>query len=46
MLTLHDLTEFSLRSTRPLAFQLDGEYLGERTKVAFSAVPDALRVFC
>ena len=46
MVTLHDLTEFGLRSSRPLAFQLDGEYLGERTKVAFSAVPDALRVFC
>jgi diacylglycerol kinase family enzyme len=46
MLRLHDLTEFGLRSSRPLAFQLDGEYLGERTKVAFSAVPDALRVFC
>ena len=33
-------------SARPLAFQVDGDYLGERSKVTFSAVPDALRVFC
>lgn len=45
-LTLHDLEEFTLRALRPLAFQLDGEYLGEKTKVTFSAVSDALRVFC
>ncbi len=45
-LTLHDLSGFTLLSSRPLAFQLDGEYLGERTKVTFSAVPDAVRVFC
>lgn len=46
MLRLHDLTEFTLRAARPLALQMDGDYVGERTKVAFSAVPDALRVFC
>jgi diacylglycerol kinase family enzyme len=46
ILTLHDLGEFTLRSGRPLAFQVDGDYVGERTKVSFSAVPDALRVFC
>jgi diacylglycerol kinase family enzyme len=46
MLTLHDVDEFTLRASRPLAFQLDGDYLGEKTKVTFSAVPDALRVFC
>jgi len=46
MMTLHDLTEFDLRAARPVAFQVDGDYVGERTKVAFSAVPDALRVFC
>jgi diacylglycerol kinase family enzyme len=28
-----------------MALQLDGDYLGERTKVSFSAVPDALRVY-
>jgi diacylglycerol kinase family enzyme len=46
MLTLHDLTEFTVRSTRPVSFQIDGEYLGEKEKMEFSAVPAALRVFC
>jgi diacylglycerol kinase family enzyme len=46
ILNLHDLGEFTLRSCRPLAFQLDGDYLGQREKVTFSAVPEALRVFC
>ena len=46
MMTLHDLSTFTLSSARPLAFQVDGDYLGERTKVTFSAVPDAVRVFC
>jgi diacylglycerol kinase family enzyme len=46
MMTLHDLSAFTLSSTRPLAFQVDGDYLGERTKVTFAAVPDAIRVFC
>jgi diacylglycerol kinase family enzyme len=45
-LTRHDLSGFTLSAHRPTAFQLDGEYLGERTKVTFTAVPDALRVFC
>jgi diacylglycerol kinase family enzyme len=46
MLTLHDLPEFTLRSSRPMAFQMDGDYLGEKEKVTFSSVPEALRVFC
>jgi diacylglycerol kinase family enzyme len=46
VLGLHDLAEFTLRSARPLAFQVDGEYLGERDKIQFSAVRDALRVVC
>ena len=46
MLRLHDMTEFSLRAARPLAFQVDGDYVGEKSKVTFSAVPDALRVYC
>ncbi len=45
-MTLHDLSAFTVSSARPLAFQVDGDYLGERTKVTFSAVPDAVRVFC
>jgi diacylglycerol kinase family enzyme len=46
VLGLHDLAAFTLRSTRPMAFQLDGDYLGEREKVQFNAVPLALRVVC
>jgi len=46
VLRRHNLSEFTLRSTRPLAFQVDGDYLGEKSKIAFTAVPDALRVLC
>jgi diacylglycerol kinase family enzyme len=42
----HDLSSFVLTASRPTAFQIDGEYLGERTNATFTAVPDALRVFC
>lgn len=41
---LHDLGRFSLRSDRPLGFQVDGDYLGEREHVSFTAVSNALRV--
>ncbi|WFE26925.1 diacylglycerol kinase family protein [Solwaraspora sp. WMMD791] len=41
---LHDLSEFTISATRPQAFQLDGDYLGERLKVRFTAVREALRV--
>jgi diacylglycerol kinase family enzyme len=44
VLSLHDQTEFTLRSTRPIAWQVDGEYMGERECVAFRAIPRALRV--
>jgi diacylglycerol kinase family enzyme len=46
VLRLHDVAEFGLRASEPVAFQLDGDYLGAREKVRFSAVPSALRVFC
>ena len=46
VLRLHDVAEFGLRASQPVAFQLDGDYLGEREKVLFTAVPSALRVFC
>jgi diacylglycerol kinase family enzyme len=46
VLALHDLSEFTLCSPRPVAFQLDGEYLGDRVEVEFSSVPAALRVVC
>ena len=43
---LHDLAEFTVVTSRPQAFQLDGDYLGERQKVHFTSVPSALRVIC
>ncbi|GIE83850.1 diacylglycerol/lipid kinase family protein [Actinoplanes regularis] len=46
VLRLHDLAEFTVVSSRPQAFQLDGDYLGERQKVHFVSVPSALRVVC
>ncbi|MEU7620012.1 diacylglycerol kinase family protein [Micromonospora rifamycinica] len=46
VLRLHDLEEFTLVSARPQAFQLDGDYLGERHKVRFTSVSGALRVIC
>lgn len=44
MLSLHDLAEFEFRASRPIAFQVDGEYVGERERVLFRSVPHALRV--
>jgi diacylglycerol kinase family enzyme len=46
VLRLHDLAGFSLRTTRPIGFQVDGEFLGDRDKVEFASVPAALRVVC
>jgi diacylglycerol kinase family enzyme len=46
VLRRHDLAEFTLLANEPVAFQVDGEYLGEREKVRFTSVPSALRVFC
>jgi diacylglycerol kinase family enzyme len=43
---LHDQDDFTVVATRPQAFQLDGDYLGERQKVHFTSVPQALRVIC
>jgi diacylglycerol kinase family enzyme len=43
---LHDQSEFTVVANRPQAFQLDGDYLGERQKVHFVSVPEALRVIC
>ena len=44
ILSLHDEREFTFRATRPIAFQVDGEYVGEPEHVTFCSVPDALRV--
>jgi diacylglycerol kinase family enzyme len=40
----HDLAAIGLRAARPMAFQLDGEYMGEVEEVRFRSVPQALRV--
>ncbi len=34
----------TIRSARPIAFQVDGEYLGETEAVKFQFVPRALRI--
>ena len=41
---LHDERRFVLESDVPLAFQLDGEYLGDHARVAFQCLPGALTV--
>jgi diacylglycerol kinase family enzyme len=46
LLLLHDMTRFTLTSPVPIAFQVDGDYLGERQRLTFSAIPEALRVVC
>ncbi|WP_219461041.1 diacylglycerol/lipid kinase family protein [Nonomuraea rhizosphaerae] len=44
LVQLHDEPEFTLSASRPVAFQLDGDYLGERESVTFRAIPNALQV--
>ena len=44
LLRLHDVPELVLRGDRPLALQVDGDDLGDRTEVVFRAVPRALDV--
>jgi diacylglycerol kinase family enzyme len=44
VLTLHDEAELTVSSVRPVAFQIDGEYMGEYERVSFRAVPGALCV--
>jgi diacylglycerol kinase family enzyme len=46
VLRLSDQAEFTVLADRPQAFQLDGDYLGERQKVHFVSVAEALRVIC
>jgi diacylglycerol kinase family enzyme len=41
---LHDVDGFSLESDIPLPFQLDGEYVGDRTSVRFGCLRSALSV--
>jgi diacylglycerol kinase family enzyme len=45
VLAYHDQPCITLRASRPVACQIDGEYVGEREIVTFRSVPEALRVF-
>jgi diacylglycerol kinase family enzyme len=40
----HDLPGLTIDSSRPLACQVDGEYIGERERLVLRSVPNALRV--
>jgi diacylglycerol kinase family enzyme len=44
VVSLHDQSAFTLHSDRPVALQVDGEYVGEHESVTFRAVPRTLRV--
>jgi diacylglycerol kinase family enzyme len=44
VVSLHDTAEMTLLADRPVAFQVDGEYVGERERVTFRSVPGALQV--
>ncbi len=44
LLSVRGMESLTLRSARPIAFQADGEYLGETEAVKFQFVPHALRV--
>ncbi|WP_433515822.1 diacylglycerol/lipid kinase family protein [Nonomuraea sp. CA-143628] len=44
LVQLHDESEFTLAADRPVAFELDGDYLGERESVTFRSIPNALQV--
>jgi diacylglycerol kinase family enzyme len=44
MVTATALTGVTFRADRPIAFHIDGEYLGETELVTFRYLPDALHV--
>jgi len=44
LVALHDVGQFTLVGDRPLAVQVDGDYVGERQRATFRAVPNALDV--
>ena len=44
VVSLHDQDALSFRAVRPVAFQVDGEYVGEREHVLLRSIPNALRV--
>lgn len=44
VVTLHDQGALTFHAARPMAFQVDGEYVGEREHVTLRSIPNALRV--
>lgn len=44
VMTINNVEAFTLRSEIPLAAQVDGDYVGERTSMTFQSVRDALTV--
>jgi diacylglycerol kinase family enzyme len=44
VVSLHDQPALAFRANRPVAFQVDGEYVGEREHVMLRSIPNALRV--
>lgn len=44
VVNLHDLDAFTLVADQPLAFQLDGDDLGDQLRVVFRSVPHAIDV--
>jgi diacylglycerol kinase family enzyme len=46
VLRLHDLSEFTIRANSRIGFHVDGDFLGQRNEVRFSAVTKAIRVVC
>ena len=44
VVSLHDQPALTFRAARPVAFQVDGEYVGEREHVMLRSIPNALRV--
>lgn len=44
VVSLHDQAEITVRSCKPVALQVDGDYVGDAESVTFRSVPSALRV--
>jgi diacylglycerol kinase family enzyme len=44
VVSLHDQAEIMVRSRKPVALQVDGDYVGDAESVTFRSVPGALRV--
>src|ERR1700759_4722720 len=44
VVNLHDQAEITVRAPKPVALQVDGDYVGDAESVTFRSVPGALRV--